>query len=282
MIKSGLVLVAGFVIASGCATVDNPQPEIVTVAEAVVAPAQPNGKIIENETTLKSPQPLIVPRRLSRDEIRRMQVRLREVGLDPGPIDGVAGVKTKAAAIRFQSGCAELQSRLAANKGSTLQTVASRRTPDRLETLALQNQLCNAGFDPGRVDGVFGAKMKTIFTHLQNGCPMAQEFVASLERPGVSASTTTPIASPERAGIVQAVASQNRQEAAKSPVTPSAIKPQEDIRILQLRLRDAGYDPGPFDGVMGSKTKLALQQMQAKQRAGKPKNMVTAGIGTQY
>jgi peptidoglycan hydrolase-like protein with peptidoglycan-binding domain len=281
MIKSGLVLVACSVIATGCALVDDPQPEVET-REAVVIPlVQPDPKIIENETTVKTPPRLITARRLSRDEIRRMQVRLREVGLDPGPIDGVAGVKTKAAAIRFQSGCAELQSLLTGNRGSNLHNVAEQ-TPDRLETLALQNQLCNAGFDPGRVDGVFGAKMKNIFSHLQNGCPMAEEFVASLEQPLNSSTTVaTPLSSPERAGIVRAVAAQNRQEAAKS-VTPSAMKPQEDIRILQLRLRDAGYDPGPFDGVMGPKTKLALQQMQAKQSAGKTKHTVTAGIGTQY
>jgi peptidoglycan hydrolase-like protein with peptidoglycan-binding domain len=86
----------------------------------------------------------------------------------------------------------------------------------------------------------------------------------------------------ERPSASGAIALQSRQEAAKQPSAPVAVRPQEDIRILQLRLRDAGYDPGPFDGVMGPKTKLALQQMQASQRRGKAKNTVKAGIGVQY
>jgi len=87
---------------------------------------------------------------------------------------------------------------------------------------------------------------------------------------------------PERPSATRIIAAQSRQEAAKQLAAPVAVGSQEEIRILQLRLRDAGYDPGPFDGVMGPKTKLALQQMQAKQRSGKGKNTLTAGIGIQY
>jgi hypothetical protein len=36
-------------------------------------------------------------------------------------------------------------------------------------------------------------------------------------------------------------------------------------RMLQLRLREAGYDPGPIDGKFGQQTKAALCQFQRQQ-----------------
>ena len=36
----------------------------------------------------------------------------------------------------------------------------------------------------------------------------------------------------------------------------------EKIRQEQLRLRDAGFDPGPIDGILGPKTKVAMQRYQ--------------------
>ncbi|HWH78593.1 MAG TPA: peptidoglycan-binding domain-containing protein, partial [Candidatus Binatus sp.] len=68
----------------------------------------------------------------------------------------------------------------------------------------------------------------------------------------------------------------------KAIAVTNGVPSREDVRIIQLRLRDAGYDPGPFDGVMGPKTKLALQQLQASQKSGRSKTSLTAGISTQY
>ncbi|MGH8064034.1 MAG: peptidoglycan-binding domain-containing protein [Candidatus Entotheonellia bacterium] len=42
--------------------------------------------------------------------------------------------------------------------------------------------------------------------------------------------------------------------------------PDRDIvREAQIALRDAGYEPGRIDGVMGSKTQAALRKFQASQ-----------------
>ena len=63
----------------------------------------------------------------------------------------------------------------------------------------------------------------------------------------------------------------------------AAVQPREEVRILQLRLRDAGFDPGPFDGVMGRKTRSALAQYEASQRGKKIKtSLIGAGITGQY
>jgi peptidoglycan hydrolase-like protein with peptidoglycan-binding domain len=51
-----------------------------------------------------------------------------------------------------------------------------------------------------------------------------------------------------------------------SAVTPSeATRNQDVIRQAQMALRDAGFEPGTIDGVMGPRTESALRQFQAAQ-----------------
>ena len=49
-----------------------------------------------------------------------------------------------------------------------------------------------------------------------------------------------------------------------SEVMPSTPD-QEMIRQAQIALRDAGFEPGRIDGMMGPKTQSALRQFQAAQ-----------------
>ena len=47
--------------------------------------------------------------------------------------------------------------------------------------------------------------------------------------------------------------------------TFEAMPDRDMVREAQIALRDAGYDPGKIDGVMGSKTQAALRKFQASQ-----------------
>jgi peptidoglycan hydrolase-like protein with peptidoglycan-binding domain len=47
--------------------------------------------------------------------------------------------------------------------------------------------------------------------------------------------------------------------------TFEAMPDRDMVREAQIALRDAGYDPGRIDGVMGSKTQAALRKFQASQ-----------------
>ena len=44
-----------------------------------------------------------------KDEVRIVQVRLKDAGFDPGTVDGISGPDTRAAVARFRSGCGALK-----------------------------------------------------------------------------------------------------------------------------------------------------------------------------
>jgi peptidoglycan hydrolase-like protein with peptidoglycan-binding domain len=42
------------------------------------------------------------------------------------------------------------------------------------------------------------------------------------------------------------------------------LKGAELIRVVQLTLKNSGFDPGPIDGIMGPKTREAIKRFQMK------------------
>ena len=277
--KFGLILTTCVAIASGCAFSHNPEP-VVETAEPAAAAVEADSERVTSTEVPSAVQPTVAAaRNLTQDEIRRMQLRMRAVGFDPGPINGVAGAKTQAALRRFESGCVQVQELLDAYQypiGGIYD-----KPPARDQTLAIQTKLHAAGFNPGPADGIFGSRTKSVLTHVQNGCPELPEFTALMVQPVVvTGGTVTP--DRDQPSVAPSNSTQNRVAQTKQRTAPIAAGPQEEIRILQLRLRDAGFDPGPFDGVMGPKTRLALQQFQARQRGGKTSNLSTADMRGHY
>ncbi|HUK41720.1 MAG TPA: peptidoglycan-binding domain-containing protein, partial [Candidatus Acidoferrales bacterium] len=109
-----------FLLVSGC-VMEDPEPQIqeshlspVTVSEkqvdmikrvepveAVQTPGDQTKLMAGNVSNPKNMTP-------SKDDIKLFQVRLKTVGFDPGPVDGVLGPKTENALVKFQSTCAVL------------------------------------------------------------------------------------------------------------------------------------------------------------------------------
>lgn len=277
--KFGLVFMLCVVIISGCSISDSSETAVVplpSVPRAIALPseAEPKADVVV-EAPVPIPAPAVEARVPTRDDIRRMQLRMREVGFDPGPIDGIAGMKTKAALRRFDAGCAQVRELIDAHVSPVGASV--NKWAERTETLALQRDLQAAGFNPGPADGIFGVRTKTVLTHLQNGCPSIQEFAVLLDQPARSRGSAP---TPKTDRPLLAKSDQDYAAPAKQLATPNAVRPQEEVRMLQRRLRDAGFDPGPYDGVMGPKTKLALERYQASQQVGKSK--LTAQIRGYY
>jgi peptidoglycan hydrolase-like protein with peptidoglycan-binding domain len=278
MTKYGLIASFCFFLASGCALFDG--SEMTSEQQSVEVPVAENETVVTVVEAATTKAPVAPPRSLTRDDIRLMQLRLRDVGLDPGSVDGVAGAKTKAAFSRFQTGCSKIKALTENSFEGTAQPLglshAVSKVQSRQETQTIQTQLRDAGFNPGPADGIFGNRTRFVLGQLKASCPTVNDFAGMFDDKLNSALQT-----PENNSIkLQLLSAAGRNDATKQAV--AAARSQEDIRVLQLRLRDAGFDPGPFDGVMGPKTKAALQQYQVTQRENNAKRPIITGISGQY
>ena len=283
MTKSDLVVLLCLILASGCSLFDSADvgtdqqsaPPAITESKAEPVPASLETVPVET--------PIAAPRTFTRADMRRMQLRLREVGLDPGPIDGIAGAKTGAAFDRFQNGCTSANAVIQewGSAGSQPLPIEAKM-PNRQDTQTIQAQLRKAGFNPGPIDGIFGSKTRSVLAELKNSCSMIAEFTQMLDQTAVQAgrSANTLQAAQNNVGGFQVSRVLTRSDANKQSLSALPAPSQEEIRILQLRLRDAGFDPGPFDGIMGPRTRSALQQYQAS-RKGKATKLIS-GFDGQY
>ena len=261
---------------SACATVteDNgsqvaiqelptPGAEIQPGESNVPAPAEP----ARNEVARKIP---------TKQEIKLIQAQLKAAGFDPGPVDGTLGAKTTSALRRLQSGCANLKDLFENPTSGILQQPwamqagkQSATTPDSAsntdEIRLMQVRLKDAGFDVGSVDGVMGFKTKSALLRFQSGCTMVKDLPAIFEN---QVQTSDRMPSPMSASEKQiqptskapSATGSVRDEAGKVNAAADNSPGKEEIRLLQAQLKAAGFDPGPSDGMLGPKTKSALQQ----------------------
>ena len=288
MAKFSAIVPVCIIALSGCALFDIPEVsnEPAPMSPPLVVEESPRAVV---QTAQPEPEPRAAPapeRILTAEDVRRVQMGLREVGLDPGPIDGIAGTKTKIALTRLTAGCAKLDAlgdrhALASRRG----TVGADTVPGREAVIQMQTELRAAGFNPGPIDGVYGVRTKALVARLPAACAIAKEFSGALESAadhGNRQSAMRPAVETLDAARTQPGASRPDDSARAAAPVPTA-QARDDIRILQLRLRDAGFDPGPFDGIMGAKTRAALAQYETSRRNGKLKTSLTASrISGQY
>jgi len=111
----------------------------------------------------------------------------------------------------------------------------------RDQTLELQTLLNGLGYDAGEPDGLFGAKTRGAVRQFQAAQQMAADGFPT---------TSLLDAVRQRAGVSTAPAR-----------TPEPLR-QAGIRELQRLLRRLGYNPGPADGVIGSRTRAAIRAFE--------------------
>ncbi|MDH4206933.1 MAG: peptidoglycan-binding protein [Desulfobacteraceae bacterium] len=65
---------------------------------------------------------------------------------------------------------------------------------------------------------------------------------------------------------VEKIAAEHKEESDKvlKFTDYNDLKGAELIRMVQLTLKDSGFDPGPIDGILGPKTREAIKRFQIK------------------
>jgi peptidoglycan hydrolase-like protein with peptidoglycan-binding domain len=115
-------------------------------------------------------------------------------------------------------------------------TPTTAANPSKEEIRMLQARLKAASFYVGPVDGIVGPKTRSGVLRLQAACANLKDL---LETSAVDAQT------------------------AKLDNASKSSSKGEEIRLLQVRLKDTGFDPGPIDGLLGAKTRAAFLRFEA-------------------
>lgn len=190
-----------------------------------------------------------------------LQARLKATGFYTGPVDGIVGPKTRSAQVRLQAACTNLKDLLEPSAGNA-QIVKldamDRSIPNKEATRLIQVRLKDAGFDPGPIDGIWGSKTKAALLRLEAGCTTLKNLPPTLQKELQIADRQNPLPSKNKSDPAAAKSVRVDKIASSRNQTLGS----EKIRQEQLRLRDAGFDPGPIDGILGPKTKAAMQRYQ--------------------
>jgi peptidoglycan hydrolase-like protein with peptidoglycan-binding domain len=277
------------VVVAGCGLITAEQqaekiPEKATPTQFVEKPlVESESEVNRDSITGESRNAVVEPARLearplTQDEVRRIQARLKASGFDPGPIDGILGPQTKSAFLSLQSSCSELLGGkdLAKNKEWRLTPVneltvlveqPALKTFSKEEIQRVQMRLKQSGFDPGPVDGILGPKTNAALLRARAGCSLAKRFPVI---DGGSPSGGSGIAS-------TLIRYRKTPTTSRSPgpadslshgdnkinLLAEASAGVDEVRALQVQLKNAGFDPGPIDGIIGPRTRSALKRYRA-------------------
>ena len=239
----------------GCAPLKKEETQAPKVPEPTPASISSTPK--EATSDQASPAGTLANPTHTREEIRMLQARLKAAGFYVGPIDGIPGPKTRSGILRLQAACASLkdllESSAAANQTGNLDSTSNSRKSEDIRLI--QVRLKDAGFDPGPIDGISGTKTTGALLRFEAGCTMLKNLQVILDKEPQTNDKLASLARGEK----------SYPTAAKSVGFGSdivSVSGNQKIRQEQLRLRDAGFDPGPIDGILGPKTKAATQRYQ--------------------
>ena len=251
-----------FLFSCGCAIFSEVQTVESPPAPVYEQPTEP--VVSDSPTPVKNEHSRAVSslkKPLSKQEIRQIQARLKAAGFDPGPIDGILGPKTRSVLLRVQAGCTVVNELVATWDTESFAPAADTQAPEltgfantltKEEIELLQKRLKAAGFDPGPIDGILGARTRSAISRCKSGCTALGDLLGSSDK--MVSGQTTEIKSPPASASAKPTALINK------------VFNKQEIRLAQERLKAAGFDPGPIDGILGPKTKSALEKYRSSNK----------------
>lgn len=189
------------------------------------------------------------------DAVRTLQTRLARAGFSPGVIDGIFGRLTQGALVSFQNTVGlsptGVYDSVAAEKLASYTPPASTgsddgggdSSPQLMSTREAQQRLTDAGFDPGPVDGLYGRRTRA-------GLEAFQRHIGIPVTGRVDAATSETLRDYD-AGASAVPAPDNDTDGAVT-----------SLRSAQRALANGPFDPGPIDGIYGTKTKNAIWSLE--------------------
>jgi peptidoglycan hydrolase-like protein with peptidoglycan-binding domain len=155
--------------------------------------------------------------------------------------------------------------------GNELSEVSApvKKNPGKDQIQRAQALLKVSGANPGPIDGILGPKTRAALQTFYSRCKTVSDLVGSPDREifqqdAVEIQATAPLPSKEQ---TEAVVSDSppllesvKDQSRKANTLVGQNISREQIRLVQIRLKASGFDPGPIDGILGPKTRMALQQ----------------------
>ncbi|MGE5306367.1 MAG: peptidoglycan-binding domain-containing protein [Alphaproteobacteria bacterium] len=204
---------------------------------------------------------------VSAEDIKRIQAHLRKAGFYSGSVDGIAGPRTRSAIRHFQSACATLKDLITTseptgmqqNSGIAAKAALTKSPHGAADAVRLiQLRLKDAGFNLGPIDGIDGPKTQSARLALQSGCMMLENTPLN--------DAQAPTGDSSANGRKVSALIQRATESEVSTGTTADNSVRGSIKVLQMRLREAGFDVGPIDGILGPRTITAAQNYQSSLR----------------